>query len=974
MLFVQINLCISQKVLKISLARMTKVKSASAEDFVHRVLSLLNDTSDSPAISAMLVELTDGLCGYLRFYTYYPRKVVSFAELVVSLICKAISSFHATSATFSFLRAIDSVAANLLTIPSIISHSEFRPLILLLSRNSGSAWGLCLNSPWFQNKVVEMKSEAVEIKNAFKMQLILNFCECFLVERLRSQDWKMSHSLIDPRTDTNVEWPAILTECMSTLPLYSLITKLDAAVVEFPDKDHFRVSLKDERKGGLKILQASIQLEIMNACEKESNLGILSSSSDHVLDLILQKKTLAEVLNLSIGSALTSSLLQELDVVCAILDIYAQALTACTPLRTKSNTSLQEVTVSTRLLNCLAFTQRSLTPHLWTLLKRFDICRDPSSILIISEGKSRRNLRVFFCFCSIFHHQLQGIDDDELFGIDGIKGFDVMKDRLDDIVSGQRLFSLEDLREIMRLLKQYLYQVFWVESFADSSKSCSLFELQCMLAATKLFNHLCMRNERRNFINESDLLWASLSPLEFTVVNASDGPSVVDIDQEAEDEGAALEGFRFVNQKKAKFVLTTIPQVVSFRKRVEIFQTLIESDRERVHGLRAHAHNFDHHVSHVEIHRRFILEDSAEKLGGFRANQLKDRIQVTFISDQGTAEAGIDGGGLFKEFLDELCHVGFNPSPDGLGLFTSTSNQLLVPSSSADFALGAQITLRYFNFLGKMLGKAVYERILVAPEFSPVFLNAILGRLNHIDDLVHLDAQVYQSLMQMKRHVQGGGDASDFELTFQIAKIDHKTGSIVRMEDLIPSGQSIPVTNENVISYIHKFASFRLNSEISVQSKAFLAGFRDIIPINWIRMFNPHELQLLLGGDRNSINIQNLRANVIYSGGYHDSHWCIQALWSIVESMTVEEQGLFLKFITSCPRQPLLGFEQLNPKLGIQRVAAYDFGVDIRTTAPKLPSAATCFNLLKLPEYSTSEVLKEKLMYAIYSNSGFELS
>jgi ubiquitin-protein ligase E3 C len=64
----------------------------------------------------------------------------------------------------------------------------------------------------------------------------------------------------------------------------------------------------------------------------------------------------------------------------------------------------------------------------------------------------------------------------------------------------------------------------------------------------------------------------------------------------------------------------------------------------------------------------------------------------------------------------------------------------------------------------------------------------------------------------------------------------------------------------------------------------------------------------------------------------------------------------------------------LNPKLGIQRVAAYDFGDDIQTTAPKLPSAATCFNLLKLPEYSSPQVLKEKLMYAIYSNSGFELS
>ncbi len=41
---------------------------------------------------------------------------------------------------------------------------------------------------------------------------------------------------------------------------------------------------------------------------------------------------------------------------------------------------------------------------------------------------------------------------------------------------------------------------------------------------------------------------------------------------------------------------------------------------------------------------------------------------------------------------------------------------------------------------------------------------------------------------------------------------------------------------------------------------------------------------------------------------------------------------------------------------------------------PKLPSAATCMNLLKLPEYPNEHMLKEKLLYAIRSNSGFELT
>lgn len=40
----------------------------------------------------------------------------------------------------------------------------------------------------------------------------------------------------------------------------------------------------------------------------------------------------------------------------------------------------------------------------------------------------------------------------------------------------------------------------------------------------------------------------------------------------------------------------------------------------------------------------------------------------------------------------------------------------------------------------------------------------------------------------------------------------------------------------------------------------------------------------------------------------------------------------------------------------------------------RLPSASTCFNLLKLPNYQKKSILRDKLRYAISSNTGFELS
>jgi len=49
---------------------------------------------------------------------------------------------------------------------------------------------------------------------------------------------------------------------------------------------------------------------------------------------------------------------------------------------------------------------------------------------------------------------------------------------------------------------------------------------------------------------------------------------------------------------------------------------------------------------------------------------------------------------------------------------------------------------------------------------------------------------------------------------------------------------------------------------------------------------------------------------------------------------------------------------------------------NIHKTAPvsRLPTSSTCFNLLKLPNYQRKSTLREKLRYAINSNTGFELS
>ena len=138
----------------------------------------------------------------------------------------------------------------------------------------------------------------------------------------------------------------------------------------------------------------------------------------------------------------------------------------------------------------------------------------------------------------------------------------------------------------------------------------------------------------------------------------------------------------------------------------------------------------------------------------------------------------------------------------------------------------------------------------------------------------------------------------------------------------------------------------------------------------WLAMFNQGELQTLVGGDTKEVDIADLRRNTQYSGAYFigddgQEHPTIKMFWQVLKDLDDKDRRKVLKFVTSTPRAPLLGFSHLNPRFSIR-----DSGGD----QVRLPSTSTCVNLLKLPRYTDAKMLKEKLLYAVNAGAGFDLS
>ena len=93
----------------------------------------------------------------------------------------------------------------------------------------------------------------------------------------------------------------------------------------------------------------------------------------------------------------------------------------------------------------------------------------------------------------------------------------------------------------------------------------------------------------------------------------------------------------------------------------------------------------------------------------------------------------------------------------------------------------------------------------------------------------------------------------------------------------------------------------------------------------------------------------------------------MQYFWAVVKEFDAKQRRDLLRFITSTSRAPLLGFKDLNPPLAIKKTG--------QDTIERLPTTSTCINLLKLPPYTSKQVLKEKLLMAIEQGiTSFELT
>ncbi|KAL5009008.1 hypothetical protein ScPMuIL_014589 [Solemya velum] len=184
--------------------------------------------------------------------------------------------------------------------------------------------------------------------------------------------------------------------------------------------------------------------------------------------------------------------------------------------------------------------------------------------------------------------------------------------------------------------------------------------------------------------------------------------------------------------------------------------------------------------------------------------------------------------------------------------------------------------------------------------------------------------------------------------------------------DLKFDGSDEDVSLENVEEYVDLVTDFCLSIGIRRQLDAFKDGFNEVFPMEKLHIFSPAELGRMLCGEQapkwSKDDVLNYTEPKL---GYSRESPGFQRFVNVMLNMTPDERKSFLQFTTGCSSLPPGGLANLHPRLTVVR--------KVDGSDSSYPSVNTCVHYLKLPEYSSEEILKQRLLAAT-GEKGFHLN
>lgn len=286
-----------------------------------------------------------------------------------------------------------------------------------------------------------------------------------------------------------------------------------------------------------------------------------------------------------------------------------------------------------------------------------------------------------------------------------------------------------------------------------------------------------------------------------------------------------------------------------------------------------------------------------------------------------------------------------------------------------------------FKLLGKFVAKALMDSRMLDIPLSFAFYKWVLGQelslssadLSHIDPAISCTFHQLEQVALQKRRMEQDNSLtpSSLKTALESLTLDGCPIEDLNLDFTLPGyshielrkgGKDIPVTIHNLEEYLKLVCHWTLIEGVRRQMEAFREGFESVFPLTHLQIFYPEELEYLFCGNGHSQwDMKNLMECCRPDHGYNHDSRAIKFLFEILSNYNKVEQRHFLQFVTGSPRLPVGGLKSLSPPLTIVRKT-----LDCNESPDEyLPSVMTCVNYLKLPDYSSVDIMQNKLKVAV---------
>ena len=294
--------------------------------------------------------------------------------------------------------------------------------------------------------------------------------------------------------------------------------------------------------------------------------------------------------------------------------------------------------------------------------------------------------------------------------------------------------------------------------------------------------------------------------------------------------------------------------------------------------------------------------------------------------------------------------------------------------------------IKFFKLLGYIIARSIYDDRLLDFPISKIYWNLLLNKGVKLGDIKLIDKDLYKFLEDLhnlikkkKKLIETNKNITEEELEEKVLYNGNKLNSVDIYFtfpgyeiDLKPNGKNILLSVKNMEEYINLIYDFIFYKGINKVTEAFKEGFNNIFNINELKCFTSEELEnIIFGNNEQKWIYETLFENLKPEHGYNKKSKIFNDLIKYMTSLNKDEQKQFLIFTTGASKLPLGGFKALSPKLTVVKKSMSNN----ENPDKFLPTVMTCQNYLKIPEYSSYDILKEKFNVAMNEGSNeFHLS